>query len=165
MMVVDPSDTCSDPIVETGSANWTSAATNSNDENILIIHSDTLANIYYQSIVNDYTVISGHSFSPVFGCGPLLGTSQVSKAQAPVNIYPNPTNDEFTISYNLNAAERTTITVTDVTGRLVGTIVSNELQTPGEHTFTYTINNNGIYFVRFATCAEQYTNKLVVTGK
>src|ERR1700679_2201648 len=75
MMVVDPSDTCSDPIVETGSYNWTSSADNYNDENILIIHNDTLANLYYQSIISDYTTISGHSFAlPNGTCGGTMTT-------------------------------------------------------------------------------------------
>lgn len=59
MMVVDPSNTCSDPLVLTGSHNWTNAADTRNDENTLIIHSDTIANIYYQSFHANYTDLGG----------------------------------------------------------------------------------------------------------
>ncbi|MBS1546210.1 MAG: T9SS type A sorting domain-containing protein [Bacteroidetes bacterium] len=37
-----------DPLVETGSHNWTSSASTVNDENSLVIHDATVANIYYQ---------------------------------------------------------------------------------------------------------------------
>lgn len=99
MMVVDPSDTCSDPIVETGSENWTSAGTNYNDENILIIHNDTLANIYYQSIVKDFTTIGGGSFSLVPGCGSLY-VPDVANIEQQVIVFPNPATSELTVSAN-----------------------------------------------------------------
>jgi hypothetical protein len=59
MLIVDPSNTCSDPLVLTGSHNWTSSANTLNDENTLIIHNDTIANIYYQSFYANYTALGG----------------------------------------------------------------------------------------------------------
>ncbi len=100
MMVVDPSDTCSDPIVEMGSENWTSSGTNYNDENILIIHNDTLANIYYQSIIADYTAIGGGSFVAPNGiCGGSMTTGLQETASVPTacSVYPNPTTGLLTV--------------------------------------------------------------------
>ncbi len=37
-----------DPLVETGSHNWTSSASTVNDENSLVIHDATVANLFYQ---------------------------------------------------------------------------------------------------------------------
>lgn len=37
-----------DPLVETGSHNWTSSASTVNDENSLVIHDGTVANLFYQ---------------------------------------------------------------------------------------------------------------------
>jgi phosphatidylserine/phosphatidylglycerophosphate/cardiolipin synthase-like enzyme len=50
-MIVDQYAPVSDPMVFTGSHNWSAAADNDNDENTLIIHDATLANIYYQQFV------------------------------------------------------------------------------------------------------------------
>jgi phosphatidylserine/phosphatidylglycerophosphate/cardiolipin synthase-like enzyme/DNA/RNA endonuclease YhcR with UshA esterase domain len=47
-MIVDQSNYSSDPVVLTGSHNWTSAAENTNDENTLIVHDSVMANLYYQ---------------------------------------------------------------------------------------------------------------------
>ena len=47
-MVIDGHHPDSDPIVITGSANWSNSAVNSNDENIVIIHNAEVANLYLQ---------------------------------------------------------------------------------------------------------------------
>jgi hypothetical protein len=52
--IVDQSDADSDPVVITGSHNWSNSAQFRNDENTLIIHSQDLANQYYQEFVNRY---------------------------------------------------------------------------------------------------------------
>ncbi|MCD6596541.1 MAG: hypothetical protein J7L04_02565, partial [Bacteroidales bacterium] len=53
-MITDHPGTEPDPVVLTGSHNWSSAAELRNDENTLIIHDDTIANIYYQEFVERF---------------------------------------------------------------------------------------------------------------
>ncbi len=53
-MIVDQYPPLSDPMVFTGSHNWSAAADNDNDENTLIIHDATLANVYYQQFVHRF---------------------------------------------------------------------------------------------------------------
>ena len=57
-MIVDQGDPASDPMTFTGSHNWSAAADNTNDENTLIIHDATMANIYYQQFV--YRFVENH---------------------------------------------------------------------------------------------------------
>lgn len=47
-MIADATDPASDPLVLTGCHNWSSSAEYRNDENTLIIHDSTIANIYLQ---------------------------------------------------------------------------------------------------------------------
>jgi phosphatidylserine/phosphatidylglycerophosphate/cardiolipin synthase-like enzyme len=54
-MIVDQYAPASDPVVFTGSHNWSAVADNDNDENTLVIHDATLANIYYQQFVKRFT--------------------------------------------------------------------------------------------------------------
>lgn len=49
--IIDQSNADSDPIVLTGSHNWSNSAQYRNDENTLIIHDQDLANQYYQEFV------------------------------------------------------------------------------------------------------------------
>ncbi len=53
-MIVDQDAPASDPMVFTGSHNWSAAADNENDENTLVIHDATLANVYYQNFVKRF---------------------------------------------------------------------------------------------------------------
>jgi phosphatidylserine/phosphatidylglycerophosphate/cardiolipin synthase-like enzyme len=53
-MIVDQYAPISDPMVFTGSHNWSAAADNDNDENTLVVHDETLANIYYQQFVKRF---------------------------------------------------------------------------------------------------------------
>ena len=59
MLIVDPSNACSDPAVLTGSHNWSTSANTKNDENTLIIHNDTVANVYYQSFKANFAALGG----------------------------------------------------------------------------------------------------------
>jgi phosphatidylserine/phosphatidylglycerophosphate/cardiolipin synthase-like enzyme len=53
-MIVDPFHPDADPLVLTGSHNWSSSADIRNDENSLIIHDEDIANIYYQEFVERF---------------------------------------------------------------------------------------------------------------
>ena len=48
VMVIDQSATASDPLVWTGSHNWSDAANVSNDENSIVIHDATISNLFFQ---------------------------------------------------------------------------------------------------------------------
>ncbi len=63
--------------------------------------------------------------------------------------YPNPFNPETAISYQLSATSRVTLTVYDVLGREVATLV-NEIQPPGRHVaqFDGTQLASGVYLYR-----------------
>jgi hypothetical protein len=53
-MIVDQNAPSSDPMLLTGSHNWSAAADNENDENTVIVHDATIANIYYQNFVQRF---------------------------------------------------------------------------------------------------------------
>ncbi|MBC8321064.1 MAG: T9SS type A sorting domain-containing protein [Bacteroidetes bacterium] len=61
-MIVDQCAPASDPMLFTGSHNWSAAADNDNDENTLIIHDATMANIYYQQFVKRFVDNQGVLF-------------------------------------------------------------------------------------------------------
>jgi phosphatidylserine/phosphatidylglycerophosphate/cardiolipin synthase-like enzyme len=53
-MIVDQYAPISDPMLLNGSHNWSASADNINDENTLIIHDATIANVYYQQFVHRF---------------------------------------------------------------------------------------------------------------
>ena len=157
-MIVDPSDKCSDPIVETGSHNWSSAANTDNDENAIMIHSDTLANVYYQSFNANFTAFGG-TLASKLGCG--LSVKETHGVATDVNVYPNPLNDASVIAYTLNTASTVTIRVTNLYGQTVALPVNNMMQQAGSYTYNFNPANAGIYFVQFHLGNDTYTQKVV----
>ena len=59
ILLVDGLSPSSDPVVVTGSYNWTTQAQESNDENVVVIHDAAIANQYYQSLCADFTALGG----------------------------------------------------------------------------------------------------------
>jgi phosphatidylserine/phosphatidylglycerophosphate/cardiolipin synthase-like enzyme len=86
-MIIDQGYPAADPLVLTGSHNWSSSADTRNDENTLIIHDGTLANIYYQE------------FSERFRNGEIIGNTSVdatgTTGRQELFIYPNPNSGSF----------------------------------------------------------------------
>lgn len=105
MVIIDPSDACSDPHVLTGSHNWTSAANTQNDENTLIIHNDTIANIYYQAFYAEYAALGGTltAIAPCTAatCGTPTGLSatMITATSALLNWTSVPGALSYTIQY------------------------------------------------------------------
>ena len=87
LAVIDVSEPLSDPQVITGSHNWSNSANDKNDENTLIIHSNIIANIYYQQFAYRFAENGG-----------ILTVSAKTIEMADVKIYPNPTMGQIIIS-------------------------------------------------------------------
>ena len=92
MLIVDPSAPNSDPLVFTGSHNWSASADTKNDENSIIIHSASLANIYYQSFFQNFTDEGGTLI-------PLSAIDPISRPSA-ITVYPNPSSEFVTVKTN-----------------------------------------------------------------
>lgn len=58
-MIIDQGNGTSDPLVLTGSHNWSASAEDRNDENTLVVHDQTIANLYYQEFFSRYTNSGG----------------------------------------------------------------------------------------------------------
>jgi hypothetical protein len=157
-MIVDPSDECSDPIVETGSHNWSSSANTVNDENTLIIHSDTVANVYYQYFYGNFVAFGG-TLTPQLGCG--LAVKQASGNNNSVSVYPNPFSSSSAIEYTLSVPAQVSLTVTNLYGQVVAVPVNNELTQPGTYHYDFAPRAAGVYFVYSIIGNQSQTLKLV----
>ena len=56
--IIDQALASSDPLVITGSHNWSAAAENSNDENTVIYYNQNIANQYYQEFIERYNELA-----------------------------------------------------------------------------------------------------------
>ena len=156
-LVVDPSDTCSDPAVLTGSHNWSFSANTDNDENTLIIHDASVANQYYQSFKMDFMSMGG-SVSHAFGCP--TAVYDPTPSVSGVAVSPNPARGNFSVSLKLNRAQQITISMVSIDGK-TSTLLMDEYLPAGYLKRSYNILPAGVYIVKVVTGNEVYTERLV----
>ena len=81
-----------------------------------------------------------------------------------VRVYPNPSKKDFTIVFELDKEDDVTITITDISGRVVeNSILKN--QPRGENSFykkVRSFDNSGVYFITIASSTESATQKIIV---
>lgn len=105
-LIVDACLPNSDPAVEVGSHNWSTAAETKNDENILIIHDDTIANVFLQA----YKA----SFNRLLGVLTPCSSTGVEEIEKSFSIYPNPSS--MILYLNLNHEKYQSLELLDVYG-------------------------------------------------
>jgi hypothetical protein len=77
--------------------------------------------------------------------------------------YPNPFNPSTVINYSLAASERVQITVYDLLGKEIKTLV-NEVKGPGSHQVTFNASgiSSGVYFYKISAGSFLDIKKMVV---
>ena len=104
--LVDPLSPGSDPLVLTGSHNWSTAANEDNDENTLIVHDAEITNQYYQNFVYRFRENNG-----MIDRTPMLSSENVN-----IKVYPNPVHSQLRI---VSGTKITKIEVVNLTGMRV----------------------------------------------
>lgn len=102
--IIDHSNPESDPIVITGSHNWSGAAETTNDENTLIIHDATVANLFYQEFMALYGFATG-----------IEDNIELKN----VALYPNPAKDFFTMVFDAPKSLKGDVRITDLQGKII----------------------------------------------
>lgn len=94
IMLVDAQVPGSDPMVCTGSYNWSNAGAQTNDENMIIVHDSTIANEYLQSLCQNFTDLGG---TPCLSGLPLtlINFSVQTKNNTPCLIWEASKNDDI----------------------------------------------------------------------
>ncbi len=121
-LIADASLPDSDPLVETGSHNWSISANTKNDENTLIIHSERIANLYLQEFAARYHEAGG-SGDLVTGISEMHdGENSVPMNYSLYQNYPNPFNGTTIIPINVQGLEKKDkiqIEIKNILGRVV----------------------------------------------
>lgn len=132
--------------------------------------SDILTSVYFTTALTGYiTTWYGHVLKTTNG-----GLSFVNKISSDVpndfmlsQNYPNPFNPstkiEFEIPLTKMAEGNTTLSVFDITGKLVATLADEKL-TPGKYEVTFNANglSSGIYFYKLTTSNFSDTKRMIL---
>lgn len=96
--------------------------------------------------------------------GTTVGIDEDFESSVNLNIYPNPTTDNATVSFNLNDKQKAEVKVYDVVGKEISILVNSELAS-GTHKFDLNKNTKlapGIYFVKLTVAGHSITKKVIV---
>lgn len=147
-LMVDAQCPNSDPTVITGSANFSSNGVNRSDENILVIHDPTIANIYYQEFVQRYTDNGGTLLSDLpEDCKIIEDTTGtgIDEIVYQLNAFPNPASNS--VQVDLPWTDLTQIELLNLSGQTL-----KAFQTRGER-FVFQVSDleSGFYLLNAHT--------------
>jgi hypothetical protein len=140
------------PTVLTGSHNWTTEAETYNDENTIIIHDSTVANLFYQAFHREYYSLGG---TLTQHCVP-LGIDEVQDNDR-INLYPVPANNYLMLEMNLPTTDFL-YTVYNVMGQEV---ISGKLTSEYTNSINVSSLPSGIYLLTLRNNEKQFTQKFV----
>ncbi|KPJ61002.1 MAG: hypothetical protein AMJ46_03150 [Latescibacteria bacterium DG_63] len=165
-MIVDSSWPLLDPTVVAGSHNWSYSANQVNDENTLIIHDATVANVYLQEFAERYHEAGGTG-------DVLISAGDPDGAAPPPSIaleaFPNPFNPSLNVRYVLTSTSVVSVKIYDVSGRHVRTLLNNHKEFPGFHSIPWDGKDSagrevggGVYVVHLEAGKKSLAEKVVL---
>jgi phosphatidylserine/phosphatidylglycerophosphate/cardiolipin synthase-like enzyme len=134
-VIVDEGALNDDPIILSGSHNWSSAAETTNDENILVIHNAEIVNQFYQEFKARYNELT-------------VGIEE-SGESLQLTLYPNPAKDKITL-ISANYAGNYDLMIQDASGRtILNKMISVEIGQ--EQQLDVSSLNTGLYLLTIKT--------------
>ncbi len=155
--ITDPNFTQNDPKVITGSHNWSTAAETQNDENIVIVHDSTIANLYYQEWSKRFAENGGIDITNVQTSVNPIG--EINNGLKLDGYIFNPTS--FSCQVNSRGSVSAEVYLTDLNGKL---LAQKEINiTDGNNNFemqtgTFT---QGVYLLSIRSGGGNSTYKVV----
>ena len=147
-----------DPLVVTGSHNWSYSAETVNDENTLIIHDDAVAAAYLAEFSERYHEAGG---SGGVGIVTAAGDAPPAAAAAELRAWPNPFNPSTRITLRTRTSGRCRVAVYDARGRRVRRLLDDPLLPAGLHVLGWDGRDDagrtaagGLYLVRAVLVTE-----------
>lgn len=151
--VIDAVRTTSDPMVITGSFNWTSSAENNNDENLLIIHDAKIANMFRQEFGERW--FEATNFRDAY----LLALDEPNDISGAM-VYPNPSQGKFTIRLSESLYTSAQMRIIDLQGKIVD---EQMLTINGKNLQVDTRLPKGMYILQLNMEGKTFTRKFVIT--
>ncbi|MBN1634622.1 MAG: T9SS type A sorting domain-containing protein [Ignavibacteria bacterium] len=155
-MTIDPEMPSSNPVVATGSYNYTNSATLGNDEGIIFIYDSLIANLYFQEFAKRITDAGG-------SVGIENIANEIPSGYMLEQNYPNPFNTVTKIEFDIPVSENVTLVIYDGLGREVKRIV-NQFLMPGKYAVNFSAENlsSGIYYYKMTSGNFQKVKKMIL---
>ncbi len=148
-MIVDQAHSESDALVWTGSYNWSNSARFRNDENVVVVHDATIANLYYQEFSQRFQEMGGTL---------MVGINDYDLVQWTTLLYPNPAKDIVTLQFSAEEATDADIRIQNMAGQVV---YSTTIENAKNEKLSIDLQDlpNGMYILN----VNNQTEKLVIS--
>ncbi|MFK7810569.1 MAG: phospholipase D-like domain-containing protein [Saprospiraceae bacterium] len=153
--IIDAASPASDPIVVTGSHNWSAGADTRNDENTLIIHDAAIANIFLQEFEARWCELTD-------GVDCIsVNTEELNEIDGfSATVFPNPAVDFTNINMSLETQSDVILSLWDMNGRLLQSRVLAKVNGKRNEVLELDGLTNGAYLLTFKV-GEQMAVKRV----
>jgi hypothetical protein len=97
-----------------------------------------------------------------------------NKSATPINnveafsgleVYPNPVENQLTVSFNIGSASKVSIRIIDETGRAVKVLMNSKKLDAGNYNYTFSADEKsikpGLYYLQVVSGKDLYTKKIV----
>ncbi len=152
-MIVDPNNTGSDPLVLTGSHNWSNNAQFRSDENIVVVHNARVANLYFQEFVQRYL---DNGFSVLMDSTCVVGVEDANATQADLRVFPNPVTSLLQVRYTAPKIDALNISISNITGQILERQQINAYQANQKINLPINHLPKGIYFLRVNDTVQKF---------
>ena len=153
--IIDATNPGSDPIVVTGSHNWSASAEDRNDENTLIIHDADIANIFLQEFEALWCASTN-------GVDCITAVEGIEIEGFEVNLSPNPATDFAIANMEISNASDLTIVLLDMNGRILQSSFLKNVQGTVKEEIVVNGMPSGMYAVMFKVGEQITTRQLQV---
>ncbi len=89
------------------------------------------------------------------------GINEINVSKAAPVVYPNPSSNNVTVSYNLSDATKITVSIYNMVGQQIMTTNQNVIAGDVKVTLNIEALPQGVYFIKSDIGKQSYTNKLV----
>ncbi len=140
--IIDYAEGSVNPLLITGSYNWTASAGSIHDENTLLIYDAEIANWYQQEF-----------WARFFG---VVSTNELYVVDQ-LNIFPNPAEHSFTV----DLSEAANLEVYDLSGKIMSSVKLDE----GTQTVNISQLPEGNYILKFRAGKMNYIERLLIINR
>jgi hypothetical protein len=82
-----------------------------------------------------------------------------------LEVFPNPVENQLTVSFSLGSASKVSLRIIDETGRSVETLMNSKKLDSGKYNYTFSANNKtikpGLYYLQVVSGKDLFTKKIV----
>jgi len=115
--------------------------------------------------VGEFGDFEGVLFDPQMVNGSVKAATGIGEAeQSLLKIYPNPVTDQATITYSIPTATEVSVTIINLLGQEVKTLLNAPDQKAGTYSITFSVNgyNPGIYYCKLNVDNKTIVKKLII---